>query len=332
MGDKLKAGVIGIGSMGKNHARVYSELELTTLQAVSDIDKNLLNKFKDLYGVNTYENYNEMLSNEKLDLISIVVPNSLHKTVSLEVMAQNIPTLLEKPIASTVLEGNEIVDYAEKNNIKLMVGYLERFNPAIKELKKRLDKGELGKIYSIKVDRIGPSSTRKRDSGVLLNLGIHDLDIISFLINKEPIRANAEIIKGIYSNYTDLFHGLLRFQDNIVASLNVNWISPTKIRRLHVTGEKGMFIADYLTQDLYFYQNANHQEEIRSQDFLEVLKGVSEGNMIKYNIQRKEPLKLEIEHFVECIKNNKEPTINGREAMKSLKMVEILNKKSGNQK
>lgn len=335
--NKLKAGVIGVGSMGENHVRVYSELENTLLQSAADVNEETLRKTNQKYNISAYKDYGEMLSKEKLDIVSIVVPNSLHKQVAFDVISLGIPTLLEKPLALTVKEGEEIVDYAEKKKVKLMVGYLERFNPAVIELKKRLDDSELGRVYSIDVRRIGPSSTRKRDSGVLFNIGIHDLDIIQYLLNSEPVSMHSESTKGIYSEHKDMFYGLLRFPNRVIASLSINWVSPAKVRQLCVTGEKGMFVVDYLTQDLFFYENANNksvnhekeQKQTASQEFLSVLKGASEGNMIKYHINRKEPLRAEIEHFVDCVAKNKKPLIDGREALKSLRLAERLIKAEG---
>lgn len=317
----LNTAVIGIGSMGKNHARIYADLPDVNLVAVADSDEETANNIAEKYACKPYTDYKEVIQNEKLDVVSIAVPTKLHKQVALEVIEKGIHVLIEKPIASSVEEGKEIIEFAKNKNIKLMVGHIERFNPAVIELKKRLDNNELGKIFKIDVNRVGPFPSRIRDVGVVIDLAVHDLDIIRYLTNSEVEKMHSEIEKQIHTQHEDLLSAILRLKNGVICNLNVNWLTPTKIRKIYVTGEKGMFVINYLTQELYFYENAEINNNV---DYTDIMMGVSEGKMIKFNFEKKEPLKVEIEHFIDCVKNNKEPLITGEDSLKALELANKL--------
>ena len=155
--EKLRAGVIGLGYMGRNHARIYADMDNVELCAVCDTDKSALGKISRRYHAIPYANYTEMLENEKLDVVSIALPTDLHKEAAIEAMRKGISVLLEKPIASNTKDAKEIVDFAEKNKAKIMIGHVERFNPAVIELKKMIDAGKLGNVYKIEAYRCGHS-------------------------------------------------------------------------------------------------------------------------------------------------------------------------------
>lgn len=318
--ESLNAAVIGVGSMGKNHARIYADLPGVNLVAVADSNEETAENIAEKYTCKPYKDYKEMIQNEKLDVVSIAVPTKLHMQVALDVIEKGINVLIEKPIASSVEEGKKIIEFASKKKVKLMAGHIERFNPAVIELKKKLDNNELGKIFKIDVNRVGPFPRRIRDVGVVIDLAVHDLDIIRYLTNSEVEKVHSEIEKRIHTKHEDLLSAILRLKNGVICNLNVNWLTPTKIRKLYITGEKGMFVINYLTQELYFYENA---EISNNEDYQDIMMGVSEGKMIKFNFEKKEPLKAEIEHFIDCVRNNQEPIITGEDSIKAL---EIANK------
>ena len=141
----------------------------------------------------------------------------------------------------------------------LTVGHIERFNPAIRELRRRLEAGELGRIFQISATRLGPFPARIRDVGVVVDLAPHDLDVMRFLVRAEPVRIYAETERRIHTEHEDLFNGTVRFANGVLGVLNINWVTPTKRRVLTVTGERGMYVADYISQDLVFYANPEAQ-------------------------------------------------------------------------
>ncbi len=314
----LKAAVIGTGSMGANHARVYSGMEDVKLVAASDLDQKQCEMLAEKYRINTYSDYHELLEKEKPDLLSIAVPTANHATVALDCLQAGANILIEKPISSTLEEAKQIISTAKTAKRKLMVGHIVRFNPAVRELKKHLDNKELGRIFQIVCHREGPFPTRIRDVGVVVDLAPHDIDIMRYLSQSEPIRVYAETEQRINTEHEDLLLASLRFKNNITAALNINWLTPTKIREINILGEKGMFRIDDLTQDLYFYENSLATNSIW--DSLKTIRGVNPGKMVRFAFDRKEPLKVELSAFADAIKNNSAVPVSGEDGYQALRI------------
>ena len=251
----INVGVVGVGSMGRNHVRVYAELEDINLVAVADVNAEAVDRVARTYRLNAYTDYRQMFEREHLDLISVVVPTRFHRQVAVDAISAGIHVLVEKPIAATVEEGQEMLSLAQSKGIKLTVGHIERFNPAILELKRRLDEEQLGRIFQINVRRMGPFPPRIEDVGVVVDLATHDLNIMEYLTGSQIRSLFAETERRIHAKYEDLVSGVLRFHNGIIGVLDINWLTPTKIRELAIVGERGMFLANYLSQDLYFYEN-----------------------------------------------------------------------------
>jgi len=317
----IQTGVIGVGAMGRHHARVYSELDETELVAVADVDPAQVDAMARRYRVRTYTDYREMLARERLDLVSVVVPSQLHREVALDVIEAGAHLLVEKPIAPTVEDGQAIVEAAARRGVKLTVGHVERFNPAVIELKRRLERGELGRVFAVHARRMGPFPDWVRDVGVVVDLATHDLDIMHWLLGQPVERVHAEIARHIHASHEDLLSGLLRFADGTIGVLEVNWLTPTKVRELSVTGERGMFLVNYLTQELYFYENSRADGDWEA---LAILTGVSEGNMVRLSIERREPLQVEVASFVEAIRTDTEPLVTGADGLTAVALAQSL--------
>jgi len=316
----LKAAVIGVGMMGRNHARVYAQMGGTSLVAAADPDALALEPIARTYKVSVYTDYVRMLDEEKPDMVSIAVPTRLHLPVAVAAMERGMHVFLEKPISASVEEGQKIVDCARREGVKLAVGHIERFNPAIIELKKQLDAGKLGRIFQIHARRVGPFPRRVGDVGVVVDLATHELNLLEYLTGSQVESVYAETEREIHVKHEDLLTGILKFEDGTVGILDINWLTPTKIRELSLIGEKGMFLVNYLTQDLYFYEN----------DYLNgnweglAIMGVSEGRKIRHNIKRKEPLLAELESFAEAINHDTAPQIGGEEALRAVLLAQRL--------
>jgi predicted dehydrogenase len=323
----LRVAVIGVGSMGTNHARVYSELNEVKLVAVADANREQAERVARRLGVKAYENYKAMLDKQKPDLVSIAVPTSEHFSVARAAIRRGIHVLVEKPIAATLDEGRELIRLAEKHRVILTVGHIERFNPAINELKRRLNAGELGRIFEIHARRLGPFPPRIQDVGVIVDLATHDLDVIHTLVEAPAQRVYAETDRRIHVTHEDVVMGLIKFSNGVLATINVNWLTPTKIRELIVTGERGMFVASYLTQELRYYQNL-YFRELNSNG---TVMGVSEGDVINYRIERCEPLKEELRCFIHSVKTGQPPRVLATDAMTALTMAHKLMESSQKQ-
>lgn len=312
----LKAAVIGVGSMGRNHARVYAELENVDLVAVADSDQGTLQKVARIYRVQGYTNYQKMLDKEQPDIVSVCVPTPYHHEVALAALLHGCHVLVEKPIASTLEQGWEIIEQARAANRHLMVGHVERFNPALIELKRQLDAGKLGRVFQIHSRRLGPFPPRMSDVGVVIDLATHDLDIMRYLTGSEVARLYAETEHNLQTVCDDLLSGLVKFQNGILGVLDISWLTPTKIRELYVTGERGMFLVNYLTQELCFYENGFvHGNGWDSPGFLW---GVDEGCMIRHRIQKQEPLRSELDAFVQSVLEDRVPPVRGEDGLIAL--------------
>ncbi|MDB5059486.1 MAG: oxidoreductase domain protein, partial [Chloroflexi bacterium] len=251
----LKAAVIGCGAMGRNHLRVLSELDGVELVAAADGDAARLDGLAKRFDVQTFSSHLELFEVVRPDFVVVAVPTLAHYQVVRDAMTQGIHTLVEKPIAASVEEAESLAALARNTGMLLAVGHIEHFNPAITELKRRLDAGELGRIFQAHIRRLGPFPARVRDVGVVLDLATHDIDVLRYLIGGSVQRVFAETEQNIHTAHEDMVNALLRFANGVAASLDINWLTPTKVRTLTLTGERGMFLVDYLMQDLTFYSN-----------------------------------------------------------------------------
>jgi len=313
-----RTAVIGVGSMGKNHARVYTEIPGSELVGVADENHEVAQTVASRFGVNAYSDFTELLEKEKPEAITIAVPTAMHEEVALQALEAGVNILIEKPIAATLDEAERIITKAKDTKNVLMVGHIVRFNSAIQALKEKLEKGELGRIYQIFCRRAGPFPQRIRDVGVVIDLAPHDVDIMRFLTDSDPVRLYAETEQRIHTEHEDLLFGTLYFEGGVTGALEINWLTPTKIREVLVLGERGLFKVDDLTQDLYFYENSQASGELWHG--LKMLKGVSEGGMVRYPINRYEPLKAELESFLQAVRGEIQVPVSGEDGLAALKI------------
>ena len=259
-----------------------------------------------------------MLEKEKPDAVSIAVPTALHHDVALKALDAGVHILIEKPITATVEEGQEVIEKARSLQRVLMVGHIVRFNPAMQALKQKLQAGELGRIFQIFCRRVGPFPARIRDVGVVVDLSPHDVDIMHYLTGKDPLRVFAETSRRIHTDHEDLLFAILRYPDGITGALEINWLTPTKVRETLVLGERGLFRVDDLVQDLYFYENAQATGDLWST--LQTIKGVSEGSMTRFALQRYEPLRAELQGFIKAVRGEIPTPVSGEDGLKALRL------------
>jgi UDP-N-acetylglucosamine 3-dehydrogenase len=312
----LKAAVIGVGSMGKNHARVYYDLDNVELVAVADLDSKNGIEISKKFDCKFYRDYNEMLTKEKIDVVSIAVPTTQHTKVAIDVLSKGIHVLIEKPIADTVENANKIVKLAKSKKLTLAVGHIERFNPVVVKLKKIIDSGQLGEIISIITRRVGLFPPRVRDANVVLDLGVHDIDICNYLLSSNPKEIFARGGKALNVGREDYAEIFLKYEKTN-AIIQVNWITPVKIRVINITGTKGYARANYVTQELTLFKSNYKKIPDNFGDFM-----VEFGEPVRENIpvDIKEPLKVEILDFLTSVRENKPPLVDGKKALDALKI------------
>lgn len=316
-----RAGVVGVGAMGRYHVRNYAEMDAVDLVAICDTDTSARERISGAYKLKTYADHIEMAETERLDVVSVVVPTHLHAQVSCDLLERGVHVLVEKPIASTVEQGQGMIEAARKAGTVLMVGHVEHFNPAINEIRKRLARSELGKVFQIHARRLSPFPLRITDVGVILDLASHDIEVMRHLVDSDVARVFAEVAQKAHALGEDLLSGLLRFENGVIGVLDVNWLTPTKVRQLTILGENGMYLADYITQDVFWYQNSQMMHQASSRD---VFRGVWEGDMIKVRVEKREPLREELDAFLEAVRGHIPVPVSGEDGLDVLSTAKWL--------
>lgn len=325
--EPLRAAVIGVGAMGQHHVRVYRDLPGVELVGIADAQESIRKPVEHRYNVRGFADFHALLDQTRPHLATIAVPTALHREVALEAIQRGVHVLIEKPIAETVADGQALIDAARRRDLVLAVGHIERHNPAIRALKALLDRGEVGPIFEMRAERVGSFPHRVRDVGVVLDLATHDIDVITHLADSPLVRVFAETQQKIHSSREDMLSGMMRFENSVTGILHVNWLTPAKNRRLTVTGAHGLYEIDYISQDLTFFENGHFFENGQTmKDFqdLQLFRGVSEGRVIREKIEKREPLRLEIEDFVQAVREGRPPRVSGEEALQVLKIAQAL--------
>ncbi|HID12117.1 MAG TPA: Gfo/Idh/MocA family oxidoreductase [Candidatus Latescibacteria bacterium] len=306
----IKVGVIGLGNMGRHHARIYAQTDGAELVAAADVREEAEDVAR-RYGARFYRDYREMLERERPDAISVAVPTGFHRDVGTECIRAGVATLIEKPLAASVEEARELVKLAESLDVPLMVGHIERFNPAVRALKDLIDHGDLGGLTSLTARRVGVFPPQVKDADVILDLAVHDIDLCSFLFGRLPERVYARAGKALNSRRWD-FAGIFLDYGGAVALLQANWITPVKIRELTVTGTGGYAELDYITQKLRVYES-NYQRTFDS--FGDFVVKFGSPRVREVPVEGAEPLYLELSHFVSCVARGEPPEVSGREGL-----------------
>jgi UDP-N-acetylglucosamine 3-dehydrogenase len=312
--EKCNVAVIGLGNMGKHHVRNYSVIPTANLVAVCDVQQTVVDEFKEKYKCNGYTSLDEMLDKESIDAISITAPTKLHYELGKKVLSRGIHLLLEKPICDNESDADELIALAEKNNVVLTVGHIERFNPAVLKLKELIDDGALGKVTSIIAKRVGVFPAQIKDANVIIDLAVHDIDIMSYLLDKDPDQIYGNAGRALIDGREDYAEIFLTYGDQN-GFIQVNWITPIRIRNLAVTGTKGYAELNYMTQELTLYES-NYEKDFDSfGDYI-----IKFGTPVKKDISltKGEPLNLELTHFLECVIKKKPPLITGTRGKKAL--------------
>lgn len=316
---KLRVGLIGMGMMGRNHARVLSGLEGINFIGIADPIQagHTINQFP-LREV--FADTNELLA-QKLDYCVIAAPTGFHKEIAINALNSGVNCLIEKPLAANYSDALAIQEAANLRSLIVGVGHIERYNAAIRELKRRLILGELGEIFQISLRRQGPFPARIADVGVVKDLATHDIDLASWLCGSKFKIVSAQTAHRSGRAHEDLvsINGLL--QNEVVVNILVNWLSPLKERSLVVTGEKGVFVVDTLNSDLIFYENGSH---LVSQEAILHFKGVALGNVINYAFEKPEPLLIEHENFRDAILGNKSGIVSLQDGVETVRVADAV--------
>jgi len=296
---KINVAVIGIGNLGQHHARIYYSIkDIVNLVSIVDVDKTKIEKYKKLYpDVEFCTDYKKII--DKVDAVSLVVPTKLHYHIAKNIILAKKHVLVEKPITTTIEEAEELVTLAEQNNVVLQVGHVERFNPVVQAIKDYVYEPKF--IESIRLSSFDP---RVADIGVVLDLMIHDIDII-LSYTKSNLKSVEAYGAKVFTDKEDIVKARLRFDNGCICDLTASRISLNKYRKMHVFQSNSYISVDFMRQ------NAKVYKKVISQD-------VQKIELIKPKIKKDEPLKLELQSFINSIIENKKPVVTGYHAKQAL--------------
>ena len=296
--ETLKVAVIGTGNMGKNHIRVYSEMPNAELVGVSDVNIEAAEKFGKEFDCKAYKFYEQMIKEQKPDAVSVVVPTGLHAEIGGYVLSKT-NALVEKPIAFNEEDGLKIINAAKESGNKLMVGQIERFNPVIKYLQEFANKDE---FLAFNIMRLGPYIPKSRTTGVLMDMGIHDIDLIRYITESEPVLVHSSYRHIKIKDFEDQAHVFMKMPGPS-ASLVCNWISPVKIRHLYAVTTQAFLYLDFIKQEVTIHEIEGEGQKERH-----------------VKLKREEPLRRELSAFLQCIRQDLPSPVSGEDALESVKV------------
>lgn len=316
MTQRYRAIIAGLGRMGTYHLRVLNLIPDVEVVAIVDPSDAQLAKALRVYPqIHAFSELTDALEKVDADFVCLATPVEDLPRLGRIVLEAGLAVFVEKPMAPSEEEALELVDFSESRGLLLSVGHVERFNPAVALLKEKLDEGQAGQIFQIHARRLSPFPVRESLLGVALDLATHDLDITRYLTGSEVSRVYAEVAQRAHVRAEDLICASLRMDDDSTALLEVNWMTPAKVRELTVTGERGMFVVNYLTQDLFFYENPRATIQW---DALSFMRGTGEGNMVRFALERREPLRVQWEAFVAALEDPADAAVTGFDGVAAL--------------
>jgi UDP-N-acetylglucosamine 3-dehydrogenase len=306
---RLRVGLVGLGAMGRNHLRLLAQRADAELVLIADpVAESLASAGITAPGARTATDALHALrsGDDGLDAVVIASPTTTHLPLALAAIECGVAVLVEKPLAATPSEADQLVTASQARGVPVQVGHVERFNPVVLELGRLLDEGWLSTVYAITSRRAGPFPARIRDVGVTIDLATHDVDILSFVAAERPIRISAETARRVHDAHEDLLFGLLSFPSGTVGMLDVDWLTPAKRRTLTVVGEEGMFELDYLTQRLTFTRST----DVTNPRLIAGYAPTFEGESVDLPVTEGEPLAAELDAFLGVVRDGGRPVVD----------------------
>jgi predicted dehydrogenase len=298
--DSVRIGVIGVGIMGYNHARVLAELPHVELVGFADPDRDQALRVAELIGCQAVADHNTLID-LGIDAAIVAAPTHLHHAIALDCIGAGLDVLVEKPIASSVEEGRQIVNAARRAGVTLMVGHVERFNPSVQAIKQALSGEE---ILSIAITRVGPFPPRMSNVGVVIDLAVHDIDLIRWFTESDIVEVQPQLSSARASR-EDIALLQFRTASGVLAHINTNWLTPFKARTVHVATRDKYVIGDLLTRQVTecfgFQPDGSY-------------------SMRHLSVGHAEPLRAELIAFVDAIRGGESPAVTGEEGVASLEV------------
>jgi len=306
---KLGTAVIGTGFWGKNHARVYKELANTELVGICDVNAERAKLIADQFGVKAYTNSTLMLKNKEIEAVSVCTWSTMLAKEARKALQAGKHVLVEKPMATNTKQAESLLKTAKENGLHLTVGFLMRFIPGLQHIREAVVSKKIGERVSANAKRVSEWPERIGDVGVVKDTAIHDIDVMRFISNEDPISVYAKMGSMKHRKFEDYAQIMLTYEGGKSAFIESNWLTPYKTRTLTVTGSDAIMRLDYITQELWIE---------------------SKKETVQPRLPAQEPLKLELQHFADCILDKKKPLVTGVDGLKALKIAIAAQKSSAN--
>lgn len=304
---KLKVAVIGTGFWGKNHARVYKELPNTELVAICDVNAERAKAIAAQFGVKAYTNSARMLKNSQIEAVSVCTWSTMLAKEALKALHAGKHVLVEKPMATNTQQAEKLLKTAEENGLQLTVGFLMRFIPGLQQIRDAVVNKKIGELVSATAKRVSEWPERIGDVGVVKDTAIHDIDVMRFVANEDPVSVYAKMGSMRHRKFEDYAQIMLTYEGGKSAFIESNWLTPYKTRLLSVTGSDAIMKLDYITQELWVE---------------------SKKETVQPRLPFQEPLKMELQHFAECVLEKKKPLVTGVDGLKALQIAIAAQKSS----
>ena len=311
--DKVNISLIGVGRMGQFHLNVINQINQINLAGIYDANEDHLNELSQKYNINKFNSIDEAIDNA--DAVIIASPTIYHFEIAKKAVEKGKHVLVEKPMTETYEQALELESLVKQKNVILQVGHVERFNGAVQELHHIIEKP-----YLIEARRLAPFTPRITDVGVVFDIMIHDLDIVTSLVKKPIVRFSASG-KRIRTNNEDIASALLEFEDETIATISASRVTQEKIRTLAISTEEAYFILDYATQDITIHRQAASQSNIKTSVGINYKQ---ESIIERVFIHRDNPLKLEDEHFANCILGKDKRFVSIEDDVNTIKLTEAI--------
>ena len=312
-----KTGVIGVGSMGQNHARLYSEI--SDLLGVYDVDKDQAKRVARRFGTKAFLKANDLI--QRADGLSICTPTKDHYKVAMEAIRAGKSVLLEKPFTGDSKRARSLCLAAEREGTALAAGFVERFNPVVSAARDALKEGKFGKLISLESRRVSSLPSRIRDVGVIMDLAIHDIDVMRHITSSEILGVYALGGRFAKTRFEDFANLLLEIEGGVTGFVEANWLTPMKVRRVSLTCSESFVELDYIDQSLEMAST-----KIREVDPGNMFQIPLEYDVRRMSLKKEEPLKRELEDFLVAMKSGRDPQACGWDAVSNLRVCEAASK------
>lgn len=310
----MRVGVIGLGSMGQNHARILAEKGM--LASVVDIAPEAAQAVGEKYSVKYYLSYQDMLKSD-VEAVVVVTPTGTHEKITTDALKAGKHVLLEKPMTGSSRVLKELVELAERSRLVLAGGFTERFNPVVSLAKRSLDAGEYGELITAATRRVSSMPSRIRDVGVIMDLGVHDIDVVQYVVGKKAKSVYTLGGQGPGMKYEDHANMLIDFEGGTTGFIEVNWLTPMKVRKLALTCSKNFVEVDYMDQAALVCSSSFKQLEAGN-----LFNVPLELDVRRVALKKEEPLKRELNDFIAAAKEGTQPLVSGASAIATLKIAE----------